>query len=58
MEKVIKKTRPAHVLGVRQESPGKKTGIFIESIMVKTEFEVTMGLYGKGACLIKWISNI
>ena len=53
MKKVIKKTRPAHVLGGRQESPEKRTGVFIESIMVKMEFEVTMGLYGKGACLIK-----
>ena len=31
----------------------KKNGVFIESIMVKMEFEVTMDLYGKGACLIK-----
>ena len=53
MKKVIKKTRPAHVLGGRQESAEKRTGVFIESIMVKMEFEVTMGLYGKGACLIK-----
>ena len=53
MKKVIKKTRPAHVLGGRQGSPEKRTVVFIESIMVKMEFEVTMGLYGKGACLIK-----
>ena len=53
MKKVIEKTRPAHVLGERQESPEKKTGVFDESIMVKMEFEVIMGLYRKGACLIK-----
>ena len=58
MKKVIEKIRPAHVLGDRQESPEKRTGVFIESIMVKMEFEVTMGLYRKGACLIKLISNI
>ena len=53
MKKVIKKTQPAHILGGCQESPVKRTGVFIGSIMVKMEFEVTMGLYGKGACLIK-----
>ena len=53
MKKVFKKSRPAHVLGGCQESPEKRTGVFIESIMVKMEFEVTMGLYRKGACLIK-----
>ena len=58
MKKVVKKTQPAHVLGGRQESPEKRMCVFIESIMVKMEFEVTMGLYGKGACLIKLISNI
>ena len=58
MKKVIKKTQPAHVLGVRKESPEKRTGVFFESIMVKMEFEVTMGLYRKGACLIKLILNI
>ena len=53
MKKRVKKSRPAHVLGVRQESPEKIMGVFIESNMVKMEFEVTMGLYRKGACLIK-----
>ena len=53
MKKVTERTRPAHVLGVCQESPKKRMGVFIESIMVKMEFEVTMGLYRKGACLIK-----
>ena len=48
MKKVI-----AYVLGERQESPEKRTSVFIKSIMVKMEFEVTMGLYRKGACLIK-----
>ena len=33
-------------------------GVFDESNMVKMEFEVIMGLYGKGACLIKLISNV
>ena len=50
MKNVIEK---AHVLGGRQESPEKRTGVFNESIMVKMEFEVTMGLYRKRACLIK-----
>ena len=31
----------------------KRTVVFIESIMVKMEFGVTMGLYRKGVCLIK-----
>ena len=53
MKKVSEKTRPAHVLEGRQESPEKKTSVFDESIMVKMEFKVTMGLYRKGACLIK-----
>ena len=53
MKKVIKKTQPAHVSGGRQESPEKKEGVFMESIMVKMEFEFTMGLYRKGVCLIK-----
>ena len=58
MKKVIKKTRHAHVLGVRRESPEKRTGVFNESVMVKMEFAVTMGLYRKGACLRKSIANI
>ena len=58
MKKVIEKTRSAHVLGGRQESPEKRTGVYIEFIMVKMEFEATMGLYRKGACLLKLISNI
>ena len=58
MKKVIEKTRPAHVFGWCQESPEKRTGVFIESIMVKMEFEVTMDLYRKSACLIRLISNI
>ena len=53
MEKVNEKTRPAHVLGGHQESPDKRTGVFIESAMVKMKFEVTMGLYRNGACLMK-----
>ena len=53
MKNIIEKTEPAHVLGGRQESPEKRMGVFIESIMVKMEFEVTMGLYGKGVCLIE-----
>ena len=36
----------------------KRTGVFDESIMVKMELEVTMGLYGKGAGQLKLISNI
>ena len=36
MKKVIKKTRPAHVLGGRQASPEKRAGVFIESIMVNS----------------------
>ena len=51
MKKVIKKSWPAHVLGGRLQLPEKRTGVFIEFIMVKMKFEVTMGLYGKGACL-------
>ena len=45
----LKNTDP-HILGGQYESPEPKTG---ESIMVKMQFEVTMGLYRKGACLIK-----
>ena len=58
MKKVIEKSWPAHVLGGRLQLPEKRTGVFIESIMVKMEFEVTVGLYMKGECLIKCISNI
>ena len=50
MKKVIKRIWPAKVLRGRQESPEKRTGVFTEFIMVKMEFEVTMGLYRKGAC--------
>ena len=53
MTKVIEKTRAPHVLGAPYESPEKRTGVFNESIMVKMEFEVTMGLYRKGTWLIK-----
>ena len=45
MKKVIEKTRSAHVLGGYYESPEKIMGVFNESIMVKMEFEVTMGVY-------------
>ena len=45
MKKVIEKTWPAHVLGGYYESPEKIMGVFNESIMVKMEFEVTMGVY-------------
>ena len=45
MKKVIEKTRSAHVLGGYCESPEKIMGVFDESIMVKMEFEVTMGVY-------------
>ena len=53
MKNVIEKTRAPHVLGGQYESPEPRTGVFDESIMVKMEFEVTMGLYRKGAWLIK-----
>ena len=53
MKKVNEKTRPAHVSGGKYESPEPRTGVFDESIMVKMEFEVTMGLYRKGVCLMK-----
>ena len=53
MKKVIEKTWPPHVLGGQYESPEPRTGVFDESIMVKMEFEVIMGLYRKGAWLIK-----
>ena len=58
MKKVIEKTRPPHVSGGQDESAEPRTGVCDESIMVKMEFEVIMGLYGKGAWLIKSISNI
>ena len=47
MKKVIRKTWPAHIFGGRLASPEKR------AIRVKMEFDVTMGLYRKGACLIK-----
>ena len=47
MKNVIEKTRPAHALGGWYESPEKIMGVFNESIMVKMEFEVTMGVYGE-----------
>ena len=53
MKKVTEKTWEPHVLGGQYESPEPRTGVFDESNMVKMEFEVTMGLYRKGACLIK-----
>ena len=53
MKNVIEKTRPAHVFGGCQESPEKIMVVFNKFIMVKMEFEVTMGLYRKGACLFK-----
>ena len=53
MKNVFGEKRPAHVLGGRQESPETRTCVFIESIMVKMELKVTMGLYRKGECLIK-----
>ena len=49
----MERTLPVRVLEGHRESPERRMGVFIESIMVKMEFEVTMGLYGKGACLIK-----
>ena len=52
MKKVIEKTRPPHVLSGQYESPESRTGVFDEYIMGKMEFEVTMGLYRKGACQI------
>ena len=58
MKNVIEKTRAPHVLGGQYESPEPRTGVLDEFIMVKMELEVTMGLYRKGACLIKFISNI
>ena len=54
----MERTLPVRVLEGHRESPERRMGVFIESIMVKMEFEVTMGLYRKGACLIKLISNI
>ena len=45
MKKVIEKTRSAQELGGYYESPEKIMGVFNESIMVKMEFEVTMGVY-------------
>ena len=48
MKKVIEKTRPAHVLGVRQESPEKRTGVFIESIMVKWSLKLQWVCMGRG----------
>ena len=53
MKNVTEKRWEPHVLGGQYESPEPRTGVFDESIMVKMEFEVTMGLYRKGACLIK-----
>ena len=53
MKKLMEKTRPPHVLGGQGESPEPRTGVFDESNMLKMEFEVIMGLYRKGACLIK-----
>ena len=47
MKNVIEKAWPAHVLGRQYESPEKIMGVFNESIMVKMEFEVTMGVYGE-----------
>ena len=47
MKKCIEKTRPAHALGRWYESPEKIMVVFHESIMVKMEFEVTMGVYGE-----------
>ena len=35
------------LFGGCQKSPEKRTVVFIESIMVKMEFEVIMGLYRK-----------
>ena len=49
--KVTEKT--PHILVGQYESPEPRMGVFGESIMVKMKFEVTMGLYRKGACLIK-----
>ena len=47
MKKVIERTRPARVLGVYYVSPGKRMGVYNESIVVKTEFEVTMDVRGE-----------
>ena len=58
MKNVIEKTRTPHEIGAQYESPEPRTGVFDESNMVKMEFEVTMGLYGKGAWLIKSMSII
>ena len=52
MKKVTEKTWEPQVL--EGQSPEPRTGVFNESNKkVKREFEVTMGLYRKGACLIK-----
>ena len=55
MKKVIEKIKNTACSRIRSVSgvTRKRTGVFIESITVKMEFEVTMGLYRKGACLIK-----
>ena len=58
MKNVLEKTRTPHEIGAQYESPGPKTDVFDQSNMVKMELEVTMGLYGKGAWLIKSMSNI
>ena len=53
MKNVTEKTWEPHILEGQYESPEPRTDVFDESIMVKMEFEVTMGLYRKGAWLIK-----
>ena len=40
--------KPAHVFRWYPDTPEKRMCVFDESIMVKMEFEVTMGLYRKG----------
>ena len=48
----MKKTWPVHVLGGQYESPEPRTGVFDEFNMIKMEFEVTIGFYRMGVCLI------
>ena len=45
------------VLERQNQSPDKRTRVFDESIMVKMEFEVTIGLYREGQRQLKLISN-
>ena len=43
--KLYMKIWPPHITGGEYKSPEPRTGVFEESITIKMEFEVTMGLY-------------